>query len=184
MFEYLYGKIISIYNSYIVIDICGVGYKVFFIKNEKLIKNENYLIYIYHHVSENQSVLFGFLDPDTKNLFASLIKIKNIGVKTAYLILNKYDINLLYDLSENNNDELLLKIPKIGLSNIEQFKKAIIKNKIKKIDIDILNSEVCILLRNLDYKIEDILKIYKKIDKSQNINEQLKMALKMLEGGN
>ena len=49
--------------------------------------------------------------------------------------------------------------------------------------MDILNSEIVILLRNLDYKIEDILKIYDKIDKDKNINDQLKIALKFLDGG-
>jgi len=182
MFEYLKGKVISIYNSYVVVDICGIGFKVYFINNSLLKKNSENLIYIYHHVSENQSILFGFLDPDIKNLFSSLIKVKNIGVKTAYLILNKYDINFLYELVENN-DELLLKIPKVNKTNIEQFKKAILKNKGSRIDIDILNSEIVILLRNLDYKIEDILKIYDKIDKDKNINDQLKIALKFLDGG-
>lgn len=183
MFEYLKGKIISIYSTYIVLDVNGIGFKIFFINNNIINKDKEFLVYIHHHVSENQNILFGFLDPDIKNLFASLIKVKNIGVKTAYLILNKYDVNVLNELVINNNDEMLFKIPKINKNNIEQFKKVFIKNKCERIDMDILNSEICIILKNLDYKVDDILKIYNKIDRSKNINFQVKEALSLLDGG-
>jgi len=184
MFEYLKGIIVSIYNTYIVMDVNGIGYKIFLINNIKLQKNKETLLYIYHHVSENQNILFGFYTPDEKLIFANLIKIKNVGVKTAYMILNRYDINVLYDAVINDNTDFLLKIPKINKSNIEAFKKSIAKIKDVRIDVDILNSDIFILLKNLDYSTTEILKVYEKLDKSKSINIQLKEALKILEGGN
>lgn len=181
MFEYLYGEITTIYNSYVVLDVNKVGYRIYLVNPSSVSVGEKLKIYIYHHVNESQSILFGFLNVDHKIIFSNLIKMKNIGVKTAYQILNKIDVEALYAAVFNNNDDFLLKIPKINKNNLEQFKKIILKIRSSHIDMKIYKSELFNLLVNLEYNVNEIIGIYDKVDKSKTMSDQLKEAIEYLD---
>ena len=73
--------------SYIVIDNNGIGYKVF-VPNPFFYKeNEQYKIYIYEHIREDEHSLYGFNDIEERDLFLKLIDVKGLGPKMALPIL-------------------------------------------------------------------------------------------------
>ena len=108
-----------------------------------------------------------------------MLEIKKIGIKSAYLILKKYNYDYILNLVNNENKDELLKIPKINGNNIDLFIKKLSEINFKE-SINI-NSEILSILRSLDYKDKDIFKIYKSIDTNQEINDQIKQAITLLE---
>ena len=60
MYEYLKGKITKQFANYIVVDVNGVGYKVFTPNPYKFTLNEEMTVYIYSHVREDEYSLYGF----------------------------------------------------------------------------------------------------------------------------
>ena len=63
MFEYIKGKISYLDTQKIVIDVNGIGYKIFIPASifSDLSNKENALLYISHIVKEDSQTLFGFL---------------------------------------------------------------------------------------------------------------------------
>ena len=127
MYEYFYGTIKEIYSSYVVLEVNDIAYQIFLIRNSELSINSKIKIYIYNFVSDSLNALFGFYTPLEKNIFANLLKVKNIGVKSAYVILNKVNVDLLLTAIYQDNDEFLLKLPKVNKNNIDNLKKSLRK---------------------------------------------------------
>lgn len=181
MYEYFYGTIKEIYSSYVVLEVNDIAYQIFLIRNSELSINSKIKIYIYNFVSDSLNVLFGFYTPLEKNIFANLLKVKNIGVKSAYVILNKVNVDLLLTAIYQDNDEFLLKLPKVNKNNIDNLKKSLRKEAERNVKVDVLNSELFILLKNFDYQLGDILKVIPMIDKNNPVNVQLKEAINYLD---
>jgi Holliday junction DNA helicase RuvA len=68
----------------------GVGYHVniSLFTYSKLEKLDTIKILTYLHVKEDEQSLFGFFDPEEKNLFIQLLSVSGIGVNTARVILS------------------------------------------------------------------------------------------------
>ena len=139
-------------------------------------------IYIYHYTNDSINIMFGFYNLKEKSVFTDLLKVKNIGIKSAFIILNKIDVDTLLNAIYTDNDELLLKIPKVCDKNIDHLKKCLKKEQGKNIKLEILNSELFLLLKNLDYPLEDILRVVPLVNKENPVNIQVKEAIKYLDG--
>ena len=55
MYEYFYGKITRQIANYIVVDVSGVGYKLFTPNPYRFKENEEYKVYAYNHVREDEN---------------------------------------------------------------------------------------------------------------------------------
>ena len=62
MFDYLKGKITKQLANYIVIDVNGVGYKVYTPNPYKFKENEETMVYVYNHIREDENSLYGFIN--------------------------------------------------------------------------------------------------------------------------
>lgn len=78
------------------------------------------------------------------------------------------------------DEDAILKIPKITKDNYKSFMQKLSNFKFES-PINI-NSEFLSILRSLEYLDKDIFKVYKKIDLKKDINEQVKDAIRLLEG--
>jgi Holliday junction DNA helicase RuvA len=91
MISSLKGKISSIGNNFLEIEVYDVGYLVWcgqnFLKRRSV--DEELKIYTYQSVSENDISLFGFETVDDVNLFKMLISVSGIGPKTAAQIMGQ-----------------------------------------------------------------------------------------------
>ncbi len=58
--------------------------------------------FIYHHITEGNQSLFGFLEKDEKDIFTELIKISWIGWKVAIQILSLWISRLSLAISDND----------------------------------------------------------------------------------
>jgi Holliday junction DNA helicase RuvA len=179
MYDFLTGKVVCISEKFIVLDVNNIGYKIYMCNTESIKLNYYIKIFIYYFISDSTRQLYGFLNKIEKEVFIKLLEIKKIGIKSAYLILKKYNYDYILNLVNNENKDELLKIPKINSNNINLFIKKLSEINYKE-SINI-NSEILSILRSLDYKDKDIFKIYKSIDTNQEINDQIKQAITLLE---
>lgn len=90
MIAYLKGKLVIKSVDYIVIDVQGIGYKVYMSKTaiDKLEEEKEIKIYTYLKVREDDISLFGFNTLEELNMFELLISVGGIGTKSAIVILS------------------------------------------------------------------------------------------------
>ena len=179
MYDYLFGKVVGISNKYIILDVNGVGYKVNVVNNSKYKLNYYVKVYIFYHILENQRNIYGFYNKVDRDLFSRLLEIKKIGIKSAFLILSKYSFDDLYQIASNNLIEDALKIPKINKENYKSLFEII--NSFDYVSNFKIDKEFLSILRSLDYSDRNIFEVYKKIDTSKRIDEQVKDAIKLME---
>ena len=88
MFEYLEGTITEITPAYIVIDVNGIGYKVFSPTPFAYRVNEEAKVFVEQIFSENNGfTLYGFESRLAKGLFLKLLSVSGIGPKSAKRII-------------------------------------------------------------------------------------------------
>ena len=180
MYDSFFGKIISISDSFIILELNNIGYKIFLTNTQDIKLNYYIRIYIYNHVTDSINQLYGFKSKIERDIFTKLIEVKKIGVKSAFVILRKYSSEELLSLISSNDIDSILKIPKITKEN---YKSLIQKLSGMKLENSInINIEFLSILRSLEYKDQDIFKVYKKIDTNKDINNQVKDAIRLLEG--
>lgn len=92
MYEYLNGRVDYISEDYVVIDISGLGYKVFTSQNtmKNLKPGEISKVYTHLIVKEDDLVLYGFSSREELAMFKLLISVSGVGPKVGASLLNHY----------------------------------------------------------------------------------------------
>lgn len=180
MFDYLRGKITKQLANYIVIDVNGVGYKVYTPNPYKFKDNEETIVYVYNHIREDENSLYGFSSEDERDLFLRLIDVKGLGPKMAMPILATGSINGIIDAIDRENILYLKKFPKIGEKLARQIILDLKGKLVMSEESSESNDELVLALEALGYKTNDIKNIIVKVDKSLSIENQIKEALKLL----
>ena len=180
MYDYFKGNITRQIANYIVIDVGGVGYKLF-TPNPYVFKElENVTVYAYNHVREDENTLYGLKTESERDLFLRLIDVKGLGPKMAITILASCSVNGLVDAIDRENILYLKKIPKVG----EKLARQIIldlKGKLATSEEEVTkDDELTLALESLGYKTNDIKNVVAKVDNTLPIENQIKEALKLL----
>lgn len=132
MIGFLRGVIEFKANNYILIDVGGVGYKVFMsaesIKNLEM--NSSIKIFTYTRVSQDDISLFGFLTNEELMTFELLISVGGIGAKSAVNILSNIEPTEFAIAVITDDVATLKKLPGIG-PKIAQRIILELKDKIK-----------------------------------------------------
>ncbi|MBQ6285803.1 MAG: Holliday junction branch migration protein RuvA [Bacilli bacterium] len=180
MFDYLKGNIVKQFANYIVLDVNGIGYKIYTSNPYAFKELDNIKVYIYTHIREDENTLYGFKTEDERDLFLRLIDVKGLGPKMGISILASCSLTGLVDAIDRENVLYLKKVPKVG----EKLARQIIldlKGKLASIEESNDNSnELVLALEALGYKSADIKAVVPKIDNTLNIEVQIKEALKLL----
>lgn len=183
MYSYFNGKIDSVNSNSIIIDVNNIGYSIFVPNPFSYEVGETYKVYVYNHIREDESSLYGFKTKEEKELFLKLINVKGMGPKVASGIFATGSINGIVDAINKENILYLTKFPKIG----EKLAKQIVLDLKGKVDTEIkVDSndnnveELISVLENLGYKTSEIKKVIPQVDNSKSLEEQIKEALKLL----
>ena len=185
MYDYIVGKITYIKNNAIVVDNSGIGYLVYVSNPYSFELNNEYKVYIYQHITEDENSLYGFKTVEEKELFLKLIRVKVLGCKMALPILAVGQIDGIMDAIERENILYLKKFPKIGDKLARQMILDL-KGKLEFIGVGISDDQVNIenelkeVLLGLGYKEKEIVPVLAKVDTSLPIEGQVKDALKLL----
>ena len=114
MYSYFNGTIDSTTSNSVVIDVNGIGYNIFVPNPFSYEVGKNYKIYVYNHIREDESSLYGFKSAEEKELFLQLIGVKGMGPKVASGIFATGSIKGVVDAINKENLLYLTKFPKIG----------------------------------------------------------------------
>lgn len=197
MISQLTGSIVHIDQKSVVLDVNGVGYKVFVspdifskIPKEKGGKNGGAPIvtfWTYLAVRENALDLYGFLSVAELNFFELLITISGIGPKTAMGILNVASVHSIETAVQTSDATHLTKISGIGKKVAEKIVLEL-RDKIgpgthtpeqketMRNDADVLEA-----LKSLGYSPTEAREALKKLPKTlTKTSEKIREALKIL----
>ena len=154
MITFLRGKISSLDQNSIELDVSGVGYNCIVSLNtsnfysDKI--NEEIMISTYHHINETTQALFGFFDKDEKDMFELLISVSGVGPKTAIQFFSSASAGDIRNYIKLGEVKALTSIPGIGPKTAKRI-IVDIKEKITSIsDNDIPVEEV--VSENSNYK--------------------------------
>ncbi len=124
MIAYVKGELAQKQIGYVVIDVGGLGYKIFM--SEPSIDEignigDTVKVHTYYRVSEDDISLFGFNTQEELRMFELLISVSGIGSKSAITILSNITPASFALAVISNNIELLKKIPGIGAKTAQRI---------------------------------------------------------------
>ena len=181
MFNYIKGIIKDVEGSYIVLENNNIGYEIYVANPFSFQLEEEYKVYLYNKVSEEENSLYGFKTKEEKDLFLRLISVKGVGPKMAIPMLATGSVNGIIDAIDRENILYLKKFPKIGDKVARQIildlKGKLAKNEVNKTSEF---EELIEVLESLGYKNADIKRVLPQIDNTISVEEQVKSALKLM----
>ncbi len=180
MFAYIKGSLEIKANNYVVIDVSGIGYKIF-MAGSNIDKigdiGNNVKVYTHYYVREDNISLYGFLTDEELRMFELLISVSGIGAKSAIAMLSEITPADFALSVISNNITKLTKIQGIGAKTAQRIilelkdklktEQAIEKQdtKIQKVIAEETNYEEAIsALQILGYNKKEIEKTLEKLD--------------------
>ena len=181
MYEYIKGIVDTVNPGFITIDNGGIGYKIYVSNPYSFRETEEYKVYLYQYIREDENTLYGFKTLEERDLFLKLINVKGLGPKMALPLFSNGSIDGIIDAIERENILYVKKFPKIGDKVARQIILDLKGKLVSKTDsVMVKDDELSDALTALGYKQGDINKIIPKINKDLTIEEKIKEALKLL----
>ena len=134
MITYIKGTLEIKTKGYVVIEVNGIGYKIFMAENgiEKLDTiGEKVQVHTYMRVREDDISLYGFLTNEELRMFELLLGVGGIGAKGALAILSHITPSKFALAVISNDIAILKKIPGIGPKTAQRVILEL-KDKLKK----------------------------------------------------
>ena len=129
------GKLIGIVDTimldYIILDVNGVGYKVFCSGKviDKLQVKDKVSLFIETIVREDSITLFGFFRQEEQDCFNMLCKVSGVGSKVAIKIMNTATVEEIINAISNDNKDIFCRAsgvgPKVAVRIINELKSSI-----------------------------------------------------------
>ena len=122
MFYYLKGKIVSVDENMIAVELSnGAAYECLVSHPDYFHYGEESTVYIYEVIREDEHYLIGFTTKEEKSVFMSLIKVKGLGPKTVIQALSITTPEAVLNAIAANNVAFLKKLPGIGAKAASQI---------------------------------------------------------------
>lgn len=122
MIDFLKGYIAHRDSEYVVLDVKGVGYRVF-VTNPyaPFPADQETVLYIHYHVREDAHHLFGFTTREEQTLFRRLLDVSGIGPRVALGILAGGRPEAVIGAIQQENLAFLTKLPGIGRKTAQRM---------------------------------------------------------------
>lgn len=175
MLAYINGKLEMKMTGYVVIDVGGLGYKVFM--SEAGIENlgnigDTVKVHTYYRVREDDISIFGFNTLEELKMFELLLGVSGVGARTALTMLATSTPSEFALAVVSEDVKALTSIPGIGPKSAKRIILEL-KDKIKK------EQEVEAIKEQIDKKQENDNKFNEAIEIREKVNEAI-AALQVL----
>lgn len=201
MLAYIKGILEAKCNDYVVIDVGGLGYKIFMSTTaiDKLEEIGNEVkVHTYFRIREDDISIFGFNTKDELRMFELLLSVSGIGAKTSLNMLAMVNPSQFALAVISGDVTQLTQIPGIGKKSAERIileLKDKMKTEQKNVKVDnSKNSELQeVIIQDdrigeamsallvLGYNRKEVDKVFEKIDKTNlSVEEIIKKGLKLL----
>ena len=197
MFAYIKGSLEMKCKNYVVIDVGGLGYKIFMPENNitsigeigEIIK-----VFTYYRVREDDISIFGFITQEQLRMFELLLSVSGVGAKSALVMLSCIEPSEFAIAVISNNVKLLTQIPGIGPKSAqriilelkdklktEQNEEQLEESKLKSVKINENVQEAISGLMVLGYSKKDIEKAFEHLAiETLSVEDLIKKGLILL----
>ncbi len=185
----IYGKLAEKNDSFVVVEVAGVGLKLTTHKRalSSLPPNGTEVkLFSYLYVREDALDLYGFLTEEELHFFELLISVSGVGPKSALSILEISELKELAASIQENRPDLLTRASGIGRKTAERIiidLKTKVKTEMSGEAVKRMESDADIVetLTNLGYRREDAKVALQKVGREiTGLEPRLKAALKIL----
>ena len=192
MIGYLNGQIKFLFADSCILDVNGVGYRVFVdaLTAQDLKIGELAEFFIHTSVREDAINLFGFKNHGTFELFEILLTVSGIGAKSALAIVSKISAADFASAVARQDLKTLTKLPGVGKKSAERILLEL-KDKISSVKFPVENARPIMIqsteqdeateaLGALGYTTNEIAAIFQKAPPNASTEQLIKFALKEL----
>ena len=137
MIAFLRGRPVTSGPDHVVLDVGGIGYKVFVptsVIGKMADPQTEVTVHTYLHVREDALQLFGFLEDADRGIFELLIQVSGIGPKVALAVLSSTTTPAFVQAVINEQINLLTQIPGVGKKTAQRVIVEL-KDKFGKMDV-------------------------------------------------
>lgn len=124
MFAYIKGSLEMKFKNYVVIDVGGLGYKIFMAENaiDNIGQIGNIVkVFTYYKVREDDVSIYGFNTQEQLRMFELLLSVSGVGAKSALGMLSCIEPSEFAIAVISNNVKLLTQIPGIGPKSAQRI---------------------------------------------------------------
>jgi Holliday junction DNA helicase RuvA len=183
----LKGKLATIGADFAVVDVNGVGFKVYMPTSTLSTlgtKGEEVELHTHLYLREDNVTLYGFATPEELGLFQTLISVSRLGPKLALAMLSAMSAEKLAMTIATGNANLLAEVPGVGKKTAQR----IILELKEKIGAGWVipppefaeeNAEVLAALTTLGYSVREATRAIAAVppDPALTLEEKIKLAL-------
>jgi Holliday junction DNA helicase RuvA len=193
MIAKLTGKIVQKKIDTVIVDVNGVGYRVYVLG--RVLENLNGEISLFTHlyVREDHMSLYGFLSEEELSLFELLISVSGIGPKAGLGILSVGDTDMIKKAIAEGRSDILKSVSGVGKKTADRMVLEL-SEKVAKFagpapagePPTVAADDVTSALVNLGYRRSEAERVVDGIARSgapADFGDYLKSALKKLTGG-
>lgn len=123
MIGFVRGKVDQVAAEYCLVDVQGVGYRVFVPAStrDKLISGSEVKLYTYLNVREDAILLFGFASQEEHSMFLLLLGVSGVGPKMALAVLSAMKPEGIRIAISRNDLVSLTRISGVGKKTAERI---------------------------------------------------------------
>lgn len=198
MFSYITGRVAEKSANFVVVDVNGVGFKIFTslntLQDTSIVSGEKATFYTYMYIKEGIMDLYGFSTKEELTLFELLITVSGVGAKGATAVLSVANPSKLALSIVTGDIATIKQASGIGTKTAQRISLEL-KDKIKNeslvsdatdafeqvapIDTSAQNEAISVLMV-LGYSANEAQKAVASVGDAGNVEEIVKQALKKL----
>ena len=195
MLAYIKGTLEIKLKNYVVIDVGGLGYKVFM--SESSIDSlgeigEIVKVHTYYRVREDDISIYGFKTQEELRTFELLLGVSGVGAKSALVMLSCIEPSEFAIAVISNNVKLLTQVPGIGTKSAQRIilelkdklkaeQSELDKEKLEEVKVNENVQEAISGLMVLGYSRKDIEKVFEHLAvESLSVEDLIKKGLVLL----
>lgn len=200
MLAYIKGTLEIKLKNYVVIDVGGLGYKVFM--SESSIDSlgeigEIVKVHTYYRVREDDISIYGFKTQEELRTFELLLGVSGVGAKSALVMLSCIEPSEFAIAVISNNVKLLTQVPGIGTKSAQRIilelkdklkaeqseldKEKLEESKLQSVKVNENVQEATSGLMVLGYSRKDIEKVFEHLAvESLSVEDLIKKGLVLL----
>jgi len=198
MFSYITGRVAEKSANFVVVDVNGVGFKIFTslntLQDTSIVSGEKATFYTYMYIKEGIMDLYGFSTKEELTLFELLITVSGVGAKGATAVLSVANPSKLALSIVTGDIATIKQASGIGTKTAQRISLEL-KDKIKNeslvsdatdafeqvLPVDTsAQSEAVSALMVLGYSANEAQKAVASVGDAGNVEEIVKLALKKL----
>jgi Holliday junction DNA helicase RuvA len=191
MIATLHGKVVQIEDNALILEVGGVGLRVFAPAplRKRLSVGEITMLYTHLVVREDALTLYGFESQAERELFNTLLGVDGVGPKVALSVLSTMTLDAVQRAVFAEEPEVLSRVPGVGKKTAQKMALHL-KDKLKPMDalatvaaMTDRDSEVLAALTALGYSVVEAQSAIQSLPKDapEDTEERLRMALQYFQ---